>query len=129
MAIAAMDLKNVSPRGRRRIRAVLREPGSVSVDEVGASCTRYGKIERIRWADVQSLEVHVIPRRFHAPDVVIMLRDKPGGDGPLLMFDDETPLDFLVHLQTLPGLDLDQLDEVLQTKPVGKTVCWSRDAE
>jgi hypothetical protein len=107
--------------------AVMREPGSAHVDDVGLTRTGHdGKIHSIRWNDVESVSVVVIPRRFHEADVLVSLRGRPGSGLAVHMPYDETPVDFLVQLQTLPGLDIEQLGALLQAKSIGTTKCWSR---
>jgi hypothetical protein len=127
--IAEKDWRSLSPHGQRALTAVIRQPGAVGVDDAGATRTLHnGRVASIRWADIESVSVNVLPRRFHQPDVLISLRGKEGSGFGLVMPYDETPLDFLVQLQTLPGLDADRISKVLQAKPVGKTLCWSREA-
>jgi hypothetical protein len=126
-AIAESDWTSLSPHAIRVLMALVREPGSVRVDDAGVSRTRRdGRVDEIRWDDVQSVAVVVLPRRLHSVDVTVSLQGKPGSGHGILMPYDEAPLDFLVHLQTLPGLDADELGEVLQAQPIGTTEFWQR---
>jgi hypothetical protein len=128
-AIAGQDWKGMSPHARRVFMAVIREPGSVRVDEAGATRTLHdGRVETIRWSDVQSVSVVVLPRRLHPADVLVSLRGEPGSGFALVMPYYETPFDFFVQLQTLPGLDVDRIGAVLHAEPIGTTMCWRRDA-
>jgi hypothetical protein len=128
-AIAERDWAGVSPHGRRLFMAAMRERGSTYVDADRATRTRRdGRVESISWDDVQSVSVAVAPGRFGRADVFISLRGQAGSDLGLVLPYDETPSDFLVHLQTLPGLDADQVGLILQTRPIGTTTCWHRKA-
>jgi hypothetical protein len=128
-AIAEEDWTSLSPHAMRVFMAVVREPGSVRVDDAGASRTRHdGKVEEVRWDDVESVSVVVLPRRRHRVDVIVSLRGTPGSGHALLIPYGEAPLEFLVQLQTLPGLDAEKIGRVLQAKPIGTTTCWQRKA-
>ncbi|HKY32491.1 MAG TPA: STM3941 family protein [Candidatus Polarisedimenticolia bacterium] len=85
-----------------------------------------GTVERVHWADLQSVEVLTTDKGPHAPDVFWVLHGTDGGcvvpqgatgDGELLE-----------RLQRLPGFDNKAFIEAMGSSANGRFLCWRKPA-
>jgi hypothetical protein len=85
-----------------------------------------GKVERVRWADLQKVEVVTTGDGPFAPDVFWVLHGTDGGCAVPQGATGDSQL--LARLQALPGFDNNAFIEAMSSTSDRRFLCWQRTA-
>jgi hypothetical protein len=122
-AVAAVVIGVVRNEGRRR--SLDRTTVELSVDDEGVSRRLGdGRVETIRWASLQEVEVLAIDGGVHGGPVLVL--SGADGEGCLAPAALAVERGLVERLHALPGFDGGALTRGLQAEPPTRTTCWTR---